>query len=107
MPGQKRSLQDSATAHKSKKPKISDDAKVGKTAYEKSLQSASALVPEDVDFPRGGGTSFTPLEVKSIRAEAFKEANEELFHVSFFIKHHPTQLRFGLGRSASRKEAET
>jgi rRNA biogenesis protein RRP5 len=78
MPGQKRSLQDTAVPHKSKKPKLSDEVKTGKKAHE----SVSAA---EVDFPRGGGTSFTPLEVKTIRAEAIKEANEELFDVSLFI----------------------
>jgi hypothetical protein len=41
----------------------------------------STLIAEEVDFPRGGGTSFTPLEVKKIRAEGLKEADEELFKV--------------------------
>ncbi|OBZ78635.1 rRNA biogenesis protein RRP5 [Grifola frondosa] len=40
---------------------------------------ASNLLAEDVDFPRGGGTTLTPLEVKTLRAEAVKEANEVLF----------------------------
>ena len=57
--------------HKSQKQSLAD----------KTAQQASSLIAEDVDFPRGGGTSFTPLEVKAIRAEAVKEANEELFHV--------------------------
>lgn len=45
------------------------------------LQSApiSNLVSEEVNFPRGGGTSFTPFEVKTIRAEGAKEAEDELF----------------------------
>lgn len=37
--------------------------------------------PDEIDFPRGGGSSFTPLEQKAIRAEAIKEADEEIFKV--------------------------
>jgi rRNA biogenesis protein RRP5 len=55
----------------------------------KKRESAPAQVPaqtpsgpsEEVDFPRGGGTSFTPAEVKSIRAEAQREANDDIFKV--------------------------
>ncbi|KDQ63358.1 hypothetical protein JAAARDRAFT_694923 [Jaapia argillacea MUCL 33604] len=80
MAGTKRPL-DSATSPKPKKTKLADDGKKSKTKTEKQLQPTSNLLAEDVDFPRGGGTSFTPLEVKAIRAEAVKEANEELFQV--------------------------
>ena len=56
---------------------------------EKKRKSEAAPVPvqassgpsDGVDFPRGGGTSFTPAEVKTIRAEAQREANEEIFKV--------------------------
>ncbi|KAJ7900149.1 hypothetical protein B0H14DRAFT_2672489 [Mycena olivaceomarginata] len=68
----KRPLDDHSTARKSKKTKT--DAPT-----ENIPQAASKLVSDEVDFPRGGGTSFTPLEVKAIRAEAVKEANAELF----------------------------
>ncbi|KAJ7107617.1 hypothetical protein C8R43DRAFT_199697 [Mycena crocata] len=64
----KRPLDDPSTARKSKKTKT-----------ENAPQAASKLVSDEVDFPRGGGTSFTALEVKAIRAEAVKEANAELF----------------------------
>ncbi|KAJ7071209.1 hypothetical protein C8F01DRAFT_1109545 [Mycena amicta] len=57
MPSGKRPLDDPSSTQKSKRTKTADD----------------------VDFPRGGGTSFTPLEVKAIRAEAVKEANAQLF----------------------------
>ena len=66
MPSVKRPLDDASSARKPKKPKTETAAKPS----------------EDVDFPRGGGTSFTPLEVKAIRAEAVKEANAELFKVA-------------------------
>ncbi|KAF7339807.1 rRNA biogenesis protein RRP5 [Mycena venus] len=51
-------------------------------ALKRPLDDPSTHPPDrlkTVDFPRGGGTSFTPLEVKAIRAEAVKEANAELF----------------------------
>jgi rRNA biogenesis protein RRP5 len=74
MAAHKRSLEDTSSAQKPKKSKISNEAG-------RNLQSATSTMAEEVDFPRGGGTSFTPLEVKTIRAEAVKEANEELFEV--------------------------
>jgi rRNA biogenesis protein RRP5 len=81
MVAQKRALDDSTTTHKAKKSKITDGEK---PRAEKASKPATNLVTEEVDFPRGGGTSFTPLEVKAIRAEAIKEANEELFEAGFF-----------------------
>lgn len=74
MAAQKRALDDSASTRKSKKSKTSSEEA-------KPATQAIKLVSEDVDFPRGGGTTFTPLEVKTIRAEAVKEANAELFEV--------------------------
>ena len=79
MVSKKRQLEDSAPQPKSKKSKVSGDGKKSKT--EKSTQPTSSIAPEEIDFPRGGGTSFTPIEVKAIRAEATKEADEELFKV--------------------------
>lgn len=78
MAAQKRSLDDSSTNHKSKKSKIANAGEA------RSTQPATHLIQEEADFPRGGGTSFTPLEVKAIRAEAVKEANEELFEVGIY-----------------------
>lgn len=80
MPGHKR-LQETSSSQKSKKAKLSEDGKASKNTPDKQVRSTSNLVSQEVDFPRGGGTSFTPLEVKTIRAEAIKEANEELFDV--------------------------
>lgn len=37
----------------------------------------STLQAEETDFPRGGGTSLTALEVKQTRAEGRREAEEE------------------------------
>ncbi|KAJ7783575.1 hypothetical protein DFH07DRAFT_192575 [Mycena maculata] len=72
----KRPLDDPTIARKSKKTKMTDTPNA---RAQDSPQTASKLVSDEVDFPRGGGTSFTPLEVKAIRAEAVKEANAELF----------------------------
>lgn len=76
----KRSLEESPSQSKTKKSRT--DAQ--KTEQPKPTTS---LVAADVDFPRGGGTSFTPLEVKALRAEAVKEANAELFEVPCFIRY--------------------
>ncbi|KAK7064381.1 rRNA biogenesis protein RRP5 [Favolaschia claudopus] len=69
----KRPLDDPSTSRKPKKSKTAD------LPFENPPHFTSKLVADDVDFPRGGGTTFTPLEVKAIRAEAVKEANAELF----------------------------
>ena len=79
--GTKRANEDSS-APKAKKTKVDHKPQKRQSLADKPVQPASTLVSDEVDFPRGGGTSFTPLEVKAIRAEAVKEANEELFQVS-------------------------
>ncbi|KAF8640392.1 hypothetical protein AX17_000062 [Amanita inopinata Kibby_2008] len=76
MAAQKRPFEDASTTPRAKKSKIANSTRV-KTV--KPPQPASNVFAEEVDFPRGGGTSLTPAEVKTIRAEAVKEANEELF----------------------------
>ncbi|KAG6832513.1 hypothetical protein H0H92_000142 [Tricholoma furcatifolium] len=73
MVSKKRGLEEPSASHKTKKAKVAN----GQASNPSSANTN--LVAEEVDFPRGGGTSFTPLEVKNIRAEAVKEANEELF----------------------------
>jgi rRNA biogenesis protein RRP5 len=85
MGSKKRSLED-ATSPKAKKSKVVEGSadkkeKKPKAKLDKPLQYTSNLVPEEIDFPRGGGTTYTPQEVKAIRAEAMKEADEELFKV--------------------------
>ncbi|TFY62849.1 hypothetical protein EVJ58_g3608 [Rhodofomes roseus] len=74
----KRALEDASVNPKSKKTKTESAASKDKGADVHASTSSNVVVGE-VDFPRGGGTSFTPLEVKAIRAEAAKEANDELF----------------------------
>lgn len=82
MPVKKRGFDEkSSSTPKSKKVKLSEnDDKPLQGAKEKALplQTTSNLISEEIDFPRGGGTSFTPLEYKVIRAEALKEADEEV-----------------------------
>lgn len=79
--GTKRSLDDASGTPRAKKTKVEKKSHKSKPDTEKPAVSSSSLVTEEVDFPRGGGTSFTPLEVKAIRAEAVKEADQELFKV--------------------------
>jgi rRNA biogenesis protein RRP5 len=85
MVSKKRSLEDAASP-KAKKSKLaaggSTDKKEkrAKAKVQKPLEHASNVVPEEIDFPRGGGTTFTAQEVKAIRAEAMKEA-DDLFKV--------------------------
>jgi hypothetical protein len=75
----KRARDDLSSEPKNKRVKFS---KPEQDKIDTPLQSTSNLSRVEVDFPRGGGTSFTPLEVKTIRAEAVKEANDEMFKVS-------------------------
>jgi hypothetical protein len=87
MVSKKRTLEDAASP-KAKKSKLAAEGSAdkkgkrekAKAKADKPLQHTSNVVPEEIDFPRGGGTSFTPQEVKTIRAEAMKEA-DELFEV--------------------------
>ncbi|KAI0720020.1 U3 snoRNP-associated protein Rrp5 [Cerioporus squamosus] len=74
--GKKRVLDEASGNPKAKKTKTEEQSKKSK---DKPAQPASALIADDVDFPRGGGTTLTPLEVKTLRAEAAKEADKELF----------------------------
>ncbi|KZT05820.1 U3 snoRNP-associated protein Rrp5 [Laetiporus sulphureus 93-53] len=77
--GKKRVLDDASTHPKAKRPKTTGQPKKSAEKIDNPSSSASILLTEEVDFPRGGGTSLTPLEVKAIRAEAVKEANEKIF----------------------------
>ncbi|KIM88562.1 hypothetical protein PILCRDRAFT_813517 [Piloderma croceum F 1598] len=74
----KRVLDEGSSTHRAKKVKLADKDKNSK-AKEQLIEAPSKLTTEEVDFPRGGGSSFTPIEVKAIRAEALREADSELF----------------------------
>ena len=87
MVSKKRNLED-GTSPKAKKSKLAPEASTDKkqkkvkarVKADKPLATTSNIVPDEIDFPRGGGTMFTPQEVKAIRAEAITEA-EDLFEV--------------------------
>ncbi|KAH8990141.1 nucleic acid-binding protein [Lactarius hatsudake] len=86
MVSKKRGLED-ATSPKAKKIKPAETSadkkekkkKKASQKAEKPKPLQHTIAPEEIDFPRGGGTTYTPQEVKAIRAEAIKEAEEELF----------------------------
>ena len=87
----KRTLGDAVEGTPPKKIKL-DSKPVKKrksTSARASVQTASGA-SDEVDFPRGGGTSCTPAEVKSIRAEAQREADEDIFKVR--VQHKPCLL---------------
>ncbi|EIW86889.1 hypothetical protein CONPUDRAFT_115715 [Coniophora puteana RWD-64-598 SS2] len=75
MAAKKRVLDDGASSQKSKKPKVGQES----VNTDEPAQATSSLTMDEIDFPRGGGTTLTPLEVKSIRAEGAREADAELF----------------------------
>lgn len=79
--GKKRVLDEASGTPKAKKTKTEEQTKKSKDKAEKPTQPVSSLVSDDIDFPRGGGTTLTPLEVKTLRAEAAKEVDKELFAV--------------------------
>lgn len=87
MVSKKRNLEDD-TSPKAKKSKLAAEASTdkkhkrlrAKVKADKPLETTSNIVPEEINFPRGGGTTFTPQEVKAIRADAKKEA-DDLFKV--------------------------
>lgn len=71
---------------KSKKPKKSHENTPSKAALTKELRFKSALVNDEVDFPRGGGSLLTPFEYKEAQLEAAKEVADELnFEVPIFL----------------------
>lgn len=106
--GKKRALEVGSDVPKAKKSKLdnaSQKTKAGKP--EKASQPISSLLSDEVDFPRGGGTSFTPLEVKTIRAEAVKEANDQLFQASAVMSSPYYSLTFYAGFTREANEAES
>ncbi len=94
--GKKRALDETSGTPKAKKSKTEAISKKSKEKAENPAQPASSLVLDDIDFPRGGGTTLTPLEVKILRTEAANEADKELFAVRYmflvlnhFYSRHP------------------
>jgi rRNA biogenesis protein RRP5 len=88
MVSKKRNLEDDTSLKAKKKSKLAAEASTdkkqkrdkAKVKADKRLETTSNIVSEEIDFPRGGGTTFTPQEVKTIRAEAMTEA-DDLFKV--------------------------
>ena len=87
MTPKKRTL-DISTNNKAKKQKLDivekKSSKHSSLPAKISLPNSSDTVvarTNEVDFPRGGGSNFTPLERKILHNEAVKEAEDELFKV--------------------------
>ncbi|KAG6336141.1 hypothetical protein ID866_2951 [Astraeus odoratus] len=79
MAGKKRTLDDGVSVQRAKKARTSSGASHKNPSGRNAPSVPSAMTAEEVDFPRGGGTTLTPLEVKEVRAEALREADRELF----------------------------
>ena len=90
----KKRAQEEGDGNKRKKQKISNE-----NASTSTQPVTSVLSREEVDFPRGGGSSFTPIEYKQIRAEAIKELKDDVFkvcegvHTSLFSSNFPNAGR--------------
>jgi rRNA biogenesis protein RRP5 len=98
----KRSLEDAGEGASPKKIKLASkpEKKRKSEASQMPVQALSGP-SEEVDFPRGGGTTFTPAEVKSIRAEAQREANEDIFKVRVVCVSPMSSTELGCLRTGS------
>lgn len=76
----KKRTQEDGDGQKRKKQKVSNE-----NASTSAQPVTSVLMKDEVDFPRGGGSSFTPVEYKQIRAEAIKELKDDVFKVCYII----------------------
>lgn len=80
----KRTLEDTGEGTSPKKIKLTPKPEKKRKSKADQVPAQTSPGPnEEVDFPRGGGTSFTPVEIKTIRAEAQHEANEDIFKARF------------------------
>lgn len=70
----KRQREEDAESRRPKKKVQRSDAVPLKAFVPKPAAPAPAA---EIDFPRGGGSSFTPLETKAIRSEALQELQDE------------------------------
>ncbi len=77
----KKRVQEEGDGQKRKKQKLANE-----NAPTGVHPVTSVLSKDEVDFPRGGGSSFTPVEYKQIRAEAIKELKDEVFKVCSAIR---------------------
>lgn len=84
----KRPRVDDGSANTSKKKKSFNVADAVPLKAAVSIAPRQVLAPTpavEIDFPRGGGSSFTPLESKAIRKEALQELkDEQVFQVGWF-----------------------
>ncbi|KAG8900646.1 hypothetical protein FRC00_011938, partial [Tulasnella sp. 408] len=62
-------------APKSKRAKLDSSLKLEPSAISPKPRT------EEIDFPRGGGTSLSAIEVKAAKSEAFQELRDELAQV--------------------------
>lgn len=83
--GNKRSADDSTRPFKKSKPTSDAPSAAHHSTAPTSVPYKSSLVSDEVDFPRGGGSTLTPLEFKEATNEARKEADADaLVEVSRF-----------------------
>lgn len=86
----KRRREEDAEPKRPKKKAPKDDAVPLKALVAKPVPHVPAA---DIDFPRGGGSSFTPLETKAIRAEALQELkDEQIFKVRCVAQYLTVEL---------------
>ncbi|KAF8445766.1 U3 snoRNP-associated protein Rrp5 [Boletus edulis BED1] len=108
MAGHKHRLDDDGTSvQKSKKTKLLSDKPEKKTHKRDSVPSTSAMTLDAIDFPRGGGSTLTPLEVKTIRAEAVREADQELFDSAKQASVKPKQRKSDVKGKATEVDVQT
>lgn len=78
----------SSSSRPTKKPKTdetpasSSNAATTKPSNAPRPVFSSALVADETEFPRGGGTTLTPLEHKEVREEGRREAEKDVEAVS-------------------------
>ncbi|TDL28208.1 nucleic acid-binding protein [Rickenella mellea] len=103
----KRNLEDKPLLPKSKKQKLLESEEPSRPRQDKAQPKvASALISEEIDFPRGGGTSFTPLEYKVIQAEARKEADDEVFKETGAAKKHSKEKKIIRSSNISKNKSQ-
>jgi len=100
MAGQKRALEDNSSRNV-KKSKLAKDK--SKDVSENPVQFMS-IANEEIDFPRGGGTSLTAAEVKAIQAEATQEADNELFAVSSSMLLKVSSVEYNLPQASGKSQ---
>lgn len=75
----------SKVTNKAAKQKKSREETVDNATATANATRTSLLAAEQIDFPRGGGTSLTALELKEARTEGLKDAESQIFKVRIAI----------------------